>query len=115
MIEMNNESLSEAREKLAQKATFNEGVEILKKMYELAEDFKWRSDVMSPCCGGNLDGYCMKYDSAGKLLDEIFIRLEDGNVKEADPLLDMLKEQLSHNVGLPDEIVKIYETPPGKQ
>lgn len=103
MIELNCETVSAARKKLASKATQEEGVRMLKAMKKITERYQWRARAMTSCCV-NLDPYCRKFGQKIELLDQAIKMLESGNLSESDSLLDRLQKQIASEMVAPPEI-----------
>ena len=108
IIQVNNATLDEVREKLANKATRAEAIEMLKAMKEVREMHEWRSGGLPSCCV-NLDNYCCMFRQEADTLGEAIEKLESGNDREADLILDKLHEQFAIQPGMSPEMIKRFE------
>ncbi|MCX6004988.1 MAG: hypothetical protein NT082_04885 [Chloroflexi bacterium] len=98
MLIINIETLEEARQKLIDPATRQEGIDILKKILEIKQAHLWRSEAIAPCCG-NLGGFACQLNEETTLLQQALPMLENGDLAGAAPLLDRLAQLVSYGMG----------------
>jgi hypothetical protein len=98
MLIINSETLAEARSKLADPATRQEGIDVLRKILEIKQAHLWRSEAIAPCCG-NLGGFACQLNEETTLLEKALPMLENGDLVTATPLLDRLAQLVSYGMG----------------
>ena len=106
MMIINIDTYNEARSKLADPATRQEGIEALKKILEIKQAHLWRSEAIAPCCG-NLGGFACQ-------LNEETALLEKGDLDGAKLMLDRLALLIGYGMGqkeTPDLIERLTAPP----
>lgn len=98
MLIINIETLEDARNKLADPATRQEGIAVLRKILEIKQAHLWRSEAIAPCCG-NLGGFACQLNEETTLLEKALPMLENGDLAGAAPLLDRLSQLVSFGMG----------------
>lgn len=115
MMIINIETYQDALKKLAGPGTRQEGIDMLKKMWEIKEAHLWRSEVIAPCCG-NLGGFACQLNEEIGLLEKAIALIEKDDMTAALPMLDRLAVLISYGMGqkeTPDLIARL--TAPAKQ
>jgi len=113
MMIINIDTFNEARGKLSDFATRQEGIETLRKMLDIKEAHLWRSEAIAPCCG-NLGGFACQLSEETQLLEKALALLEKGDLDGAKPMLDRLAQLIGHGVGqreTPDLIQRLTDSP----
>jgi hypothetical protein len=98
MMIINIDTYNEARSKLADPATRQEGIEALKKILEIKEAHLWRSEAIAPCCG-NLGGFACQLNEETQLLEKSLPLLEKGDLDGARLMLDRLALLIGYGMG----------------
>jgi hypothetical protein len=113
MILINIDTYNEARDKLADPATRQEGVEALKKILEIKQAHLWRSEAIAPCCG-NLGGFACQLNEETQLLEKVLPMAEKGDLDGAKMMLDRLALLIGYGMGqheTPDLIERLTASP----
>ncbi len=98
MMMINIDTFNEARGKLGNPATRQEGIEALRKMLDIKQAHLWRSEAIAPCCG-NLSGFACQLGEETQLLEKSLPLLEKGDVEGAKPMLDRLALLIGYGMG----------------
>jgi hypothetical protein len=115
MMIVNIDTFQEARRKLGNPSTRQEGIDMLRKILEIKEAHLWRSEAIAPCCG-NLGGFACQLNEETGLLGKALTLIEAGDIAGAAPMLDRLAQLISYGMGqkeTPDLIERL--TAPHKQ
>jgi hypothetical protein len=113
MLMINIDTFNGARARLADPATRQEGIEVLRKMLDIKQAHLWRSDVIAPCCG-NLGGFACQLSEETQLLEKALSLLEKDDLDGANPMLDRLAQLISYGMGqkeTPELIQRLTNTP----
>jgi hypothetical protein len=113
MMIIDIDTFSEARGKLGDPATRQEGIEALRKILEIKQAHLWRSEVIAPCCG-NLGGFACQLNEETQLLEKSLPLLEKGDIDGAKLMLDRLALLIGHGMGqkeTPDLIERLTASP----
>jgi hypothetical protein len=98
MMIINIDTYNEARGKLANPSTRQEGMETLKKILEIKEAHLWRSEAIAPCCG-NLGGFACQLNEETQLLEKVLPMIEKGDLDGAKLMLDRLALLIGYGMG----------------
>jgi hypothetical protein len=113
MMIINIDTYNEARSKLADPLTRQEGIEALKKILEIKAAHLWRSEAIAPCCG-NLGGFACQLNEETQLLEKSLPLLEKGDLDGAKLMLDRLALLIGYGMGqkeTPDLIERLTSSP----
>jgi len=113
MMIINIDTYNEARDKLADPAARQEGVEALKKILEIKQAHLWRSEAIAPCCG-NLGGFACQLNEETQLLEKVLPMVEKGDLEGAKLMLDRLALLIGYGMGqqeTPDLIERLTASP----
>ena len=113
MMIIDIDTFNDARGKLGDPATRQEGIEALRKILEIKQAHLWRSEVIAPCCG-NLGGFACQLNEETQLLEKSLPLLEKGDLDGAKPMLDRLELLIGHGMGqkeTPDLIERLTASP----
>ena len=113
MMIIDIDTFNEARGKLGDPATRQEGIEALRKILEIKQAHLWRSEVIAPCCG-NLGGFACQLNEETQLLEKSLPLLEKGDLDGAKLMLDRLALLIGHGMGqkeTPDLIERLTASP----
>jgi len=113
MMIINIDTYNEARGKLADPATRQEGIETLKKILEIKQAHLWRSEAIAPCCG-NLGGFACQLNEETQLLEKALPMAGKGDLDGAKPMLDRLALLIAYGMGqleTPDLIARLTASP----
>ena len=113
MLIINVDTYNEARSKLSEPATRQEGIEALKKILEIKEAHLWRSEAIAPCCG-NLGGFACQLNEETQLLEKVLPMVEKGDLDGAKGMLDRLALLIAYGMGqqeTPDLIERLTASP----
>jgi len=113
MMMIDIDTFNEARDKLGNPATRQEGMEALRKMLDIKQAHLWRSEAMAPCCG-NLGGFACQLSEETQLLEKSLPLLEKGDLEGAKPMLDRLALLIGYGMGqkeTPDLIRRLTNFP----
>jgi hypothetical protein len=98
MMIIDIDTFNDARGKLGDPATMQEGIEALRKILEIKQAHLWRSEVIAPCCG-NLGGFACQLNEETQLLEKSLPLLEAGNLDGAKLMLDRLALLIGYGMG----------------
>jgi len=110
---INIDTFNEARGKLGDPATRQEGIEDLRKILEIKQAHLWRSEVIAPCCG-NLGGFACQLNEETQLLERSLPLLEQGDLDGSKLMLDRLALLIGYGMGqkeTPDLIERLTSSP----
>ena len=113
MLIINIDTYNEARGKLSEPATRQEGVEALKKILEIKQAHLWRSEAIAPCCG-NLGGFACQLNEETQLLEKVLPMIEKGDLDGVKLMLDRLALLIGYGMGqqeTPDLIERLTASP----
>ncbi|MGA9048996.1 MAG: hypothetical protein WB588_08385 [Dehalococcoidia bacterium] len=98
MFIINIATFQDARKKLADPSTRQQGIDTLRKILEIKRAHLWRSEAIAPCCG-NLGGFACQLNEETGLLEKALLMIEKGDLAAASPLLDRLGLLISYGMG----------------
>jgi hypothetical protein len=113
MMMINIDTYNEARGKLGDPATRQQGIEVLRKILEIKQAHLWRSEAIAPCCG-NLGGFACQLNEETQLLEKALPLLEQGDLDGAKLMLDRLALLIGYGMGqkeTPDLIERLTTSP----